>query len=57
MCSLFIVVPFSSSTGLDIVAEANLRYGGFFVRKKLSSQCWQFFFLFGLDYQTFLEFS
>ena len=29
----------------------------FFVRKKLSSQYWQFFFLFGLYYQTFLEFS
>ena len=29
----------------------------FFVRKKLASQYWQFFFLFGLDSQTFLEFS
>ena len=29
----------------------------FFVRKKLSSQFWQFFFLFGLDYQTLFEFS
>ena len=28
----------------------------FFVRKKLSSKYWQFFFLFGLDYQTFLVF-
>ena len=28
----------------------------FFVRKKLSSQYWQFFFLFRLDYQTFLVF-
>ena len=29
----------------------------FFVRKKMSSHYWQFFFLFGLYYQTFLEFS
>ena len=29
----------------------------FFVWKKLSSQYWQFFFLFGLDYQTLFEFS
>ena len=28
----------------------------FFVRKKLSSQYWQFFFLFRLDYQTFFFF-
>ena len=28
----------------------------FFVRKKLSSQYWQFFFLFRLDYQTILVF-
>ena len=28
----------------------------FSVRKKLSSKYWQFFFLFGLDYQTFLVF-
>ena len=54
---MFIVAQFISSTGLVVVAEANFRCGFFFVRKKLSSQCWQFFFLFGLDYQTFLEFS
>ena len=29
----------------------------FFVRKKLSSQYWQFFFLFGLGFQTILELS
>ena len=51
-----IVVPFISSTGLATVAEANLGCGDFFVRKKLSSQYWQFFFLFGLDYHTFLVF-
>ena len=28
----------------------------YFVRKKLSSHCWQSFFLFGIDYQTLLEF-
>ena len=33
MCSLFIVVPFSSSTGLAIVAEANLRCGDFLSEK------------------------
>ena len=41
--------------GLAIVAEANLRCADF-VRKKLSSQFWQFFYLFGPDYQTFLVF-
>ena len=29
---MFIVVPFISSTGLVVVAEANLRCGDFFVR-------------------------
>ena len=53
---MFIVVPLIRSTGLAIVAEANLRCG-VFCPKKFSSQWWQFFFLFGLDYQTFLEFS
>ena len=33
MCSLFIVVPFRSSTGLAIVAEANLRSAGFLSEK------------------------
>ena len=53
---MFIIVPLIRSTGLAIVAEANLRFG-VFCPKKLSSQCWNFFFLFGLGFQTFLEFS
>ena len=38
-------------------AEANLSCGDFLFEKKLSSQYWQFFFLFGLDCQTLFEFS
>ena len=53
---MFTVVPFISSTGLAIVAEASLRCADF-VRKKLSSQYWLFFFLFGPDYQKFLVFE
>ena len=53
---MLIVAPFIDFTDLAIVAEADLRCDGFFVRKMLSSQYWQFFFLFGLDYQTFLVF-
>ena len=54
---MFIVVSFVKSTRRAIVAEANLRSGDFLFEKKLSSQYWQFFFLFGLDYQTLFEFS
>ena len=54
---MFIVVSFVKSTRKAIVAEANLRCGDFLFEKKLSSQYWQFFFLFGLDYQTLFEFS
>ena len=52
---MFIVVLFIKSTGIAIVAKTNLHLGNFFCPKKLSSKYWQFSFLFGPDYQTFLE--
>ena len=54
---MFIVVSFVKSTGKAIDTEANLSCGDFLFKKKLSSQYWQFFFLFGLDCQTLFEFS
>ena len=48
---MFIIVSFVKSTRKAIVAEANLRCDDFL------SHYWQFFFLFGLDYQTLFEFS
>ena len=53
---MFIVVPFIISAGLAIVAEANLRFGGFCPKKKCRHSTGSFSF-FGLDYQTLLEFS
>ena len=52
---MFIVVPFNSSTGLAIVAEANLRCGDFLSKKVVTVLA--VFIIFGLDYQTLLEFS
>ena len=52
---MFILVPFISSTGFAVVAEAILRCGDC-LSKKMSSQYLQLFFYFGLDYQTLLEF-
>ena len=49
------VVPFISSTGLAIVAEANLRCGHF-LSEKVVVTVLAVFFLFGLDYQTLIEF-
>ena len=53
---MFIVVSFVKFTGKAVDAEANLRCGDFLF-EKASSYYWQFFFLFGLDYQTLFEFS
>ena len=53
---MFIVVSFVKSTRKAIVAEANLRCGDFLFEKKLSSQYWQFFFLFGLTTRHYLSF-
>ena len=54
---VFIIVSFVKSTRKAIFAEAKLRCGDFLLEKKMSSHYWQFFFLFGLDYQTLFEFS
>ena len=53
---VFIFVPFIKSARLAINAEANLRCG-VFCPKKVVVTVLAVFFLFGLDYQTFLEFS
>ena len=53
---MFIIVSFVKSTKKGIVAEANLHCGDF-CSKKMSSHYWPFFFLLGLDYQIFFEFS
>ena len=53
---MFIIVSFVETTRKAIVPEANLRCCDFLF-EKMSSHYWQFFFLFGLDYQTLFEFS
>ena len=51
---VFFVVSIINSTGSVIIAE-KICVLVFFVRKKFSSQHWQFSF-FGLNYLTFIEF-
>ena len=53
---MFFVVPFIDSTGLAIVAEADLRCGDF-LSEKVFVTVLAVFLSFCLDYQIFLEFS
>ena len=53
---MFIVVPFIDSTGLEIVAEADLRFGAFF-RRKLLSQIGSYHELLVLATECFFSFD